>query len=276
MRLALALGGGAGLGWAHIGVLRALAARHVAIDAVAGTSIGAIAAVCLAGGRLDMLEELARATNLRAVMGYLDTGWFKGAVLGGKPVARRLHEHFGDATLDELSIPTAVVAADIMTGEEVVLTTGPVIDAVRASIAIPGIFPPVRLGNRLLVDGGVVTPVPVAAVRALSDCPVLAVNLQGDYRVRAGINLPPEKRLVSPLRSGRAGLSLVLARLAELGLAAAPGDVTIAPCVGHIEVQDFTRARELIECGFAAVEAAWPRIAAAAQKRATVAALPAE
>lgn len=260
MRLALALGGGAGLGWAHIGVLRALARRGVTIDAVAGTSIGAVAAVCLAGGRLDVLEELARATNLRAVMRYLDTGFRYGSVLGGKAVRRRLHGHFGDSNLDELGLPVAVVAADILSGEEVVLTSAPVIDAVRASIAIPGIFPPVRLGGRLLVDGGVVTPVPVAAVRALSSVPVLGVNLQGDYRRRAAANLPAGRRLVSPIRSGRAGLSLVLARLAELSLAAAPPDILIAPRLGHIEVQDFTRADELIALGAASVDAAWADI----------------
>lgn len=260
MRLALALGGGAGLGWAHIGVLRALAQRGVTVDAVAGTSIGAVAAVCLAGGRLDVLEELARATNMRAVMRYLDTGFARGSVLGGKTVRRRLHQHFGDSGLDELNIPVAVVAADILTGEEVVLTAGPTIDAVRASIAIPGLFPPVRSDGRLLVDGGVVTPVPVAAARGLSDAPVLAVNLQGDYRRRAAANLPAGKRLVSPLRSGRAGLSLVLARLAELSLAANPPDLLIAPAIGHIEVQDFTRAAELIALGAASVDALWPEI----------------
>ena len=262
MRLALALGGGAGLGWTHIGVLRALQARGVTIDAVAGTSIGALAAVCLAADRLDVLEELARAVNMREIVRFLDIDPRKGSVLGGRTVRNRLRLHFGHAELQDLFIPCACVAADLVSGEEVAITSGPVVEAVRASIAIPGIFPAVRRGAQVLVDGGVVTPVPVRAARALSTAPVLAINLQGDYLRRAAANLPVNKRIVTPLRAGRAGLSLMLTALARQSLALDPPDLELAPAIGHIDVRNFTRASELIEIGAASVDAAWPQIAA--------------
>ena len=261
-QLALALGGGAGLGWAHIGVLRELEARGVTIAAVSGTSIGAVAAVCLAGGRLDTLETLARSVNARQVVRFLDVDPRKGSVLGGRTVRNRLRAVFGHEVLEDLALPVAVVAADLVSGREVAMTTGPVVDAVRASIAIPGVFPPVRQRGMVLVDGGVVTPVPVRAVRALSAAPVLAVNLQADYRRRAEATLPAGKRIMTPFRVGRAGLSLLLGELARKGLILDPPDIEIAPAIGHIDVRNFTRANELIELGAAAVVADWRRIEA--------------
>lgn len=265
MRLALALGGGAGLGWAHIGVLRALEARGVEVDAVAGTSIGSVAAVCLAGGRLDTLEEVARTlATMRGIVRFLDIDMRRGGVLGGKRVIQHLRAVFGAAHLDALAIRCAVVATDLMTGEEVAITDGPVVEAVRASISIPGVFSPVKRGGMLLVDGGLVAPVPVRAARALSDAPVLAVNLLGDYRRRAELGFAAEGRDQSLLRVARAGLGMVVANLARLSLQLDPPDVLLNPPVGHIDVQNFTRAHELIEIGAAAVAAQWPEIAALA------------
>ncbi len=264
MKLALALGGGAGLGWAHIGVLHELERRGVTVGAVSGTSIGALAAVCLAAHRLNVLEDLARSVNGRQVVRFLDFDLRQGSVLGGRTVRNRLRTHFGHTELQDLFIPCAVVAADLISGEEVAITRGPVVDAVRASIAIPGIFPPVRTREHILIDGGVITPVPVKAVRALSKSPVLAINLQGDYLRRAEIGLPVSKRIMTPLRVGRAGLSLLLAELAKKSLALDPPDLEIAPAIGHIDVRNFTRAGELIELGAAAVTENWEQIAALA------------
>jgi NTE family protein len=124
------------------------------------------------------------------------------------------------------------------------------------------VFPPVRPGGMILIDGGVVAPVPVRAVRALSGVPVLAVNLQGDYLRRAERGLPVQKRVMTPFRVGRAGLSLLLTQLARQSLALHPPDVEIAPAIGHIDVRNFTRAHELIELGEAAVVENWPAIEA--------------
>ncbi len=262
--VALALGGGAGLGWAHIGVLRALLARGVVIDAVAGTSIGAVAAACLAADRLDVLEELARSANLRKVVRFLDVNLRRGSLLGGRAVARELRKHFGEQRLEALTIPCAVLAADLVSGTEVVLTSGSIVDAVRASIAIPGIFPPVRQGDMLLVDGGVLNPVPVRAVRALSNAPVIAVNLQGDYLRRAETGMSPHARALTPMRVGRAGISLLMAQLARQSLALDPPELELALPVGHIHVRNFTKAHELIDIGAAAVAANWTAIEALA------------
>lgn len=262
MKLALALGGGAGLGWAHIGVLHALHDRGVTIEAVSGTSIGALAAVCLAADRVNVLEELARSVNLRQMVRFIDIDPRRGSMLGGRTVTRQLRQHFGHGHLEDLFIPTAVVAADLVTGEEVAITRGSIVDAVRASIAIPGVFPPVRSGDRVLVDGGVIAPVPVRAVRALSKAPVLAINLQGDYPRRAQANLPPDKKVMTPFRIGRAGLSLLMAHIARQSLLIDPPDLEIAPAIGHIDVRNFTRGNELIALGAAAIEANWPAIAA--------------
>jgi len=265
MRLALALGGGAGLGWAHIGVLQSLAERGVTIDTVSGTSIGALAAVCAASDRLDVLETIARSANLRKVVRYLDFDLRRGSLLGGRAVTRELRRHFGALRMEQLAIPCAVVAADLVSGEAVVLSRGSVVDAVRASIAIPGIFPPVRQLGQLLVDGGVLVPVPVRAVRDLSTAPVIAVNLQDDYHRRAAISLPIDKRVLTPMRVGRAGISLLMTQLARQSLAIDPPDLELALPVGHVHVRNFTRASELIDIGAAAVDAAWPAIAALAK-----------
>ena len=260
VKLALALGGGAGLGWAHIGVLHALAARNVNVVAVSGTSIGALAAVCLAAHRVNVLEELARSTNVRSMMRFLDI-----ALLGGRAVQREWRHQFGHARLEDLFIPCAVVAADLVAGEEVALTRGEIVPAVRASIAIPGIFPPVRHDGRLLVDGGVMTPVPVRAARALSNAPVLAVNLQGDYANRSETWLRRQRAArhggLSPTRVGRAGLSLIMMHVARQSLALDPPDFELAPRIGHIDVRNFTRADELIALGAASVEENWAMIA---------------
>lgn len=262
MKLALALGGGAGLGWAHIGVLHALHERGVKVDAVSGTSIGALAAVCLAADRVNVLEAIARSVNARHVMQFIDIDPWRGSILGGRSVTRQLRQHFGHGHLEDLFVPTAVVAADLVTGEEVSITRGSIVDAVRASIAIPGVFPPVTSGAMVLVDGGVIAPVPVRAVRALSSAPVLAINLHGDYRRRAAAGLPEGKKVMTPFRIGRAGLSLLMSHVARQSLLIDPPDLEIAPAIGHIDVRNFTKGNELINLGVAAVEANWPAIAA--------------
>jgi NTE family protein len=262
MKIALALGGGAGLGWAHIGVLHALHDRGVKVDAVSGTSIGAVAAVCLAANRLNILEDIARSLNARGVMRFLDLDPRRGSMLGGRAITAHLRQHFGHGHLEDLFVPVAIVAADLVSGEEVAIRRGTIVDAIRASIAIPGVLPPVHRDGMILVDGGVTTPVPVRAARALSRAPVVAVNLQGDYLRRAEAGMPPGKRLVTPFRVGRAGVSLLMMHLARQSLALDPPDLELAPAIGHIDVRNFTRADELIALGAASVTENWPAIEA--------------
>ncbi|WP_310496596.1 patatin-like phospholipase family protein [Sandarakinorhabdus sp.] len=262
MKIALALGGGAGLGWAHIGAIQALEARGCEIVAVAGTSIGAIAAVCLAAGRLNVLEDIARAANGRQVVRFLDFDPRRGSMLGGRAVQRQLRLHFGHEQLERLHIPVAVVAADLVSGEEVILTRGPVVESVFASIAIPGVFPPLQRGGQMLVDGGVVAPVPVRAARQISAAPVVAINLLGDYARRGEGHFAG--RRMSPLRVGRASLSLITSHIAKLDLMLDPPDVLLTPALGHVDPGNFTRAAELIALGEDAVVQCWDQIAALA------------
>lgn len=263
--IALALGGGAGLGWAHIGVLRALEKSGVHVTAAAGTSIGALAAVCLGAHRLDVLEEFARSANLKTVLRYLDPHWKRGAVLGGREIARQLDLHLGHIRFQDLHIPVSVVAADLLTGDAVTVDRGPVANAVRASMALPGIFHPVEIEDRLLIDGGVIAPVPVTAARALApDAPLIAVNLLGDYPGRAGTLRRgwSERRALSTFGVVRAATALMTASLTRHSLELDPPDLQLDLPVGHIEATNFMRAQELIEIGAGAVKEQLPQIQA--------------
>jgi len=263
--IALALGAGAGLGWAHIGVLRALEEADIRINACAGTSIGALAAVCLGAHRLDVLEGIARGANLRMVLRFLDPHWKSGAVLGGREIARHLDLHLGHIRFQDLHVPVSAVAADLLTGEAVIIDRGPVAKAVRASMALPGIFHPVGIDDRLLVDGGVAMPVPVGAARRLAPKePLLAINLLGDYqgRARALRRNWAERRTVSTLGVVRAATALMTASLTRHSLSVDPPDFQIDLPVGHIDAGNFTRAHELIDIGRAAIVEALPQIRA--------------
>lgn len=269
MTIALALGGGAGLGWAHIGVLRELESAGIEIEALAGTSIGGIAAIAFASGRLEVLEELAHsASSVRSVVRYLGLNWRPGSVLNGKAIAKLLDTHLGDLTFESLSIPTAVVAADLLSGDTVILDHGPVTDAIHATIALPGIFQPVFRDGRILSDGGAVMPVPVVPARAMAGGrPVVAINLQGDYRARrkaVGISDDENPRLTT-LAVVRSATGLMLSKLTRLSLDRDPPDLELTLPVGHIDTSNFTRAEDLIAIGRRATAEAMPEIERLAQ-----------
>ncbi|MEZ5841049.1 MAG: patatin-like phospholipase family protein [Hyphomicrobiales bacterium] len=179
-KIGLALGGGAARGWAHIGVLRALAEAGIQPDIVAGTSIGAVVGGCYLGGKLDELEEFARKLTKRRVFGLLDISLGGSGLITGE----RLHDHFArhlDGTrIEELDRTFVCVATELGTGHEIWLNRGRLIDAMRASYALPGIFQPVRVDHRWLVDGALVNPVPVSVCRAFGARIVIAVNLHSD------------------------------------------------------------------------------------------------
>jgi NTE family protein len=264
--VALALGGGAALGWAHIGVVQVLLENGLQIAAVAGTSIGAVVGAAVATGKLADLEQIARSANALTVMRFLDLSLKPGGVLGGRTVERELGRHFAGLLMEDTAIPFATVAADLVTGDEVVIRQGSVVEAVRASLAIPGIFTPVVRGDHVLSDGGLVNPVPVSAARQLSSAMVIAVNLQADYQARAALSgLGASAALkTNVVKLTRASMGLLLARFSELALARDPADIVISPSLGHIDVGDFTRAKELIHLGRQAAVDAWPAIAALA------------
>ena len=196
-------------------------------------------------------------------MRYLDPRLGGGGVMGGRVIVRELTRHFGDDRLEALGHPCAVVAADLLTGEEVVFTQGPVVHAVRASVAIPGLLAPVVDGARLLIDGGVLNPVPVSAARRISARPVVAVNLQSDYPARAAL-MEGRTRMLGITRTA---IGLLLTQLARLSLTVTPADLEVELPVGHLDVGDFTRADELIALGRAAVMAHAARLRSLAAQR---------
>ena len=179
-RIGLALGSGSARGWAHIGVLRALGEAGIEPDVVCGTSIGAIVGALYASGRLDAFEGWVRKLTRRDVLAYLDVSLAGGGFIEGKRLADVFRAHFGDITIEQLPVPFVAVATDLMSGREVWLRKGSLLQALRASMSLPGIFTPVKQNGTWLVDGGLVNPVPISVCRALGADLVIAVNLNGD------------------------------------------------------------------------------------------------
>src|SRR5947208_5927788 len=178
--IGLALGGGAARGFAHIGVVRTLVAKGYTPDIIAGTSFGAIVGACYAAGKLDDVEQWGRSLTRRRILSYLDVNFSGTGLLSGGRLAERLTETLGETKIEELPIRFGAIATEIGTGHEIWITRGRVADAVRASYALPGIFPAVQIGQRWLMDGALVNPVPVSAARALGARIVIAVNVNTD------------------------------------------------------------------------------------------------
>jgi NTE family protein len=178
--IGLALGGGAARGFAHIGILRTLMAHGIVPKVVVGTSIGAVVGGAYAAGHLDTLEEWARSLQPRNILGYLDIRLNGSGLIGGEKLASQLETAIGPTLIEDLPLKFATVATEIRTGHEIWLTHGRIVEAMRASYALPGIFSPVLVGDRWLVDGALVNPVPVSAARALGAEIVIAANLSSD------------------------------------------------------------------------------------------------
>ena len=191
-KIGVALGSGSARGFAHIGILRVLQAEGIPIDCVAGTSMGAIVGAVYAAGALPDMEKILEHFTWKEMRALLDPLFPASGLLGGKHIEKLLGRLLNSQRIEAFSTPFAAVAADVATGKEVVLTSGDAVTAVRASMAIPGIFTPVFLDGRFLVDGGIVTPVPVQAARNLGADIVIAVNLAGDMGKRSYIKPPAD------------------------------------------------------------------------------------
>ncbi len=178
--IGLALGGGAARGFAHIGIVRTLIAHGIVPNVVVGTSIGAVVGGAYAAGHLDQLEEWARSLQPRNILGYLDIRLNGSGLIGGDKLAAQLEAAMGNTLIEELPLKFASVATEVRTGHEIWLTHGRIVDAMRASYALPGIFSPVMVGDRWLVDGALVNPVPVSTARAFGAEIVIAANLSSD------------------------------------------------------------------------------------------------
>jgi NTE family protein len=294
-RIGLALGGGVARGWAHIGILRTLLKADIVPDVIAGTSIGALVGGAWAAGHLDVLEDWSRGITKRRMLGLLDVTIRGSGLIGGARLQALMKENFGDITIEELDTRFAAITTELGTGHEIWLTQGNLTDAIRASYALPGIFGPVQIGGRWLVDGALVNPIPVSAARALGARVVIAVNLNADmfgrgtviqaHAAEAAQEAESEMSVSeepAPSRIGRLfrlqhnirhdvlgavrgpgitsvmvdALNITQDRIARSRLAGDPPDVLISPKLGALGLFEFHRADEAIRLGAEAAERA--------------------
>ena len=258
MKIGLALGGGGARGFAHLGVIARLAELGVPIHCVSGTSIGAIVGGILASGSIDRAFAWCREPDWKKIPRlFFETRFTGKALIKGDQIAKTLHEFMPAETFEELKMPFAAVAADLNTGERVVMREGDLISAVRASMSIPGVFCPVERNGRVLVDGGLLDPLPVAACRDLGADVVIAVD----------VNPPLSPSAVKPFQKTNIfdvllGTFRIFNR--EMTNRALEGggapDVLVSPAVGDVLALDFRRGERLVELGRAAVDEKLPAI----------------
>lgn len=219
-RIGLALGSGGARGWSHIGALKALQERGLRPGIVAGSSMGALVGAAYAVGRLDDLEEWALRLSPRRMLGLLDPNLRRGGLMEGARIVRFLREILPDIAIEDMPCPYLAVATDLESGQEIWLKEGSLIEAVRASIALPGLFSPAPHGDSWLVDGGLCNPVPVSAARALGAEIVVAVNPNSKLRRRSTSGNPT---------SPDGGALAVTAAIEAAALAEAAAPEPVAP-----------------------------------------------
>lgn len=294
--MGLALSAGAARGWSQLGVLRELIGQGFEPDIVVGTSIGAVVGGCYCAGRLDQIEAFALSLNKRRVFGLMDFTLSGMGLLAGGRLKARLDKELGTLQVEDLPVRFATVATEVHTGHEVWLDRGPLVTAIRASYALPGLFEPVSVGGRWLMDGALVNPIPVSVCRAMGAEIVIAVNLIAETLGRQVPASSPVEAILAPSRAEAAsapvsgflqgwwgspfaaprtatapaatgpGIASVIVdafnitqdRIARSRLAGDPPDVTINVKCGKIGLFDFHRAPELIAIGREATQKAMP------------------
>jgi NTE family protein len=299
-RIGLALGSGSARGWAHIGVIDALTEAGIEPDIVCGTSIGSLVGAAYVAGRLAELRQWAEAATWREVVGLLDLRLSGGGLINGKLVIAFLRRLGIMEAIESYAKPYTAVATDLVTGREIWLRSGPIDDAVRASIAFPGIFNPARIEDRWLVDGGLCNPVPVSVCRAMGAQVIIAVNLNHDLLGRrfeaqadaeaaakpVGVSKELLARLLRQLPVGlREQVAQIAPDLLAQGpsipgyfgvlansinimqdyitrarLAGDPPHVMLLPRLRHIRLMEYNRANEAIAEGRLCVEEAMPML----------------
>ncbi len=272
--LGLALGGGAAKGWAHIGVLQELERMNLRPRVVCGTSIGALVGAVYASGQLEAFSDWVQSLTVRDVLGLMDFS-FSGGVIKGEKLFEFFQERHQNPDIQDLDIDFAAVATDMRNGRETWLDRGPVLQAARASCALPGLFSPVQHEGHWMLDGGLVNPVPVSVCRAMGADVVLAVNLN---------HLPAGKHIARPNRRGMAegkgaeqdesfwqkvmsflgsdededpgffdvmtaSVDIMQDRITRSRMAGDPAEEMLAPELSDFAIMDFHRAGEAIEEG---------------------------
>lgn len=287
-RIGLALGSGAARGWAHVGVIRALEQAGVRPDLVCGTSIGALVGAAYAAGELDRFEQWLLGLGIADVLSFMDVH-LNGGMIKGERLMDFFRRTFIDRPVEDLALPFGAVATALHSGAEIWLRKGSTIDAVRASIALPALFTPVLREGRILVDGGLVNPVPVSLARAMGADVVIAVDLSSDILGRHlqeeeqetadgeisewvrklqenfSILMPAARaddapRPPSMLDVVASSINIMQVRISRSRMAGDPPDLIVTPRLSHLGLLDFHRTREAIEEGKRAVEAVQPNL----------------
>ena len=301
-RIGIALGGGAARGWAHIGVIRELLVQGIVPSIVAGTSIGAIVGASYAADRLDRLEDFARSLSVRRVLTLMDFSFAGVGLVKGDRLRQQLQHDLGCFSVETLPLPFTAVAAEMATGHEVWLSKGDLVESLRASYALPGLFEPVHIGGRWLFDGAVVNPIPVSVCRAMGADLVIAINVSGDSDTRpapapsldsllagtaspnavaaatatdAAAQIQHKRRLQRPsffMKQNKdapsianvmmEAFNITQERISRARLAENPPDVMINAKLRSCGMFDFHRAADLISHGRLAVHQALPEIEA--------------
>jgi NTE family protein len=299
-KIGLALSSGMARGWAHIGAIRALRKLGFEFDIITGCSVGALAGGCYLADKLDSLEDWAKSLHKRKIISYLDMRLRNGGLIGGGKLVDEMRKHLGNARIEDFDVPFAAMTTDLVTGHEIWLQKGDIVETMRASFSLPGIFPPVKINNRWLADGALVCPLPVAACRALGADMVIAINLNADMigksrrkdqaiPTAAGFDMlklleeqgEHEKLSLMDSITRRvfrrdydgpsvfgvmtSSLNIMQDRITRSRLAGDPPDVHIAPRLGHFGLLEFDRAEEAIREGEAAVMRKQPELADAMQ-----------
>lgn len=252
--LGLALGGGGGKGSAHLGVLRELERIGVEIDVVSGTSIGAIVgAVVAAGYTASEIERAFRDTTLRRILSLDPASW---GLIGSDKVATVLYDLLGNTNIEDLPKPYAAVAVDLITGHEVVLERGSVVEAALASSAVPGVFPPRRVEPYILADGGIRNNLPVDVARRLGADRVIAVNLIGAFD-QFSVNDPHKMSMFSwrrwvpltQLALAERAISVMVHQITLGRLRESPPDLLLSPDVNRISMADMLHLDDGLQAG---------------------------
>ena len=249
-RIGLAFGGGGARGIAHLGVWQKLRELGIDFHCIAGTSIGAIAGAIIAAGRVDAALKWCAESDWKKLPKLLmETQLTSKALTRGTRVEQLLAELVGAKSFDELSTPFAAVATDLNTGERVVMHDGDLLSAVRASMSIPGVFRPVERDGRVLIDGQLVDPIPIAACRAMGADKVIAVD----------INPPNSAENAKPFSKVNIfdvlvnTITIFNCEMTRRVLAEHKPDLLIRPEVGNVLALDFRNASRLVEIGWQAV-----------------------
>ncbi len=292
MKIGLALGSGSARGLTHIGVLKALEEKNIKIDYISGSSIGALIGGAYAMGMpVDEIEKIALQTDWKLMAKLMSPTFSLSAILNDKYLGEFLNTYFENKTFDDLKIPFSTIATDIETGEMVVINSGSLLTAIRASISIPIILSPVVYKNHKLVDGGLVNPTPVDVVKEQNVDKIIAVNLINiapikpvsngyieakdskddlsklslneklEYFIKHPIDFFSDKTVTKAIDNPHFGkiiyqmLLIVQVQMAKLTMRIVKPDIVISPDTKEYYLFDFHKGKELIEIGYQTAKA---------------------